>query len=302
MLHVTNVTKRYGGKTVVDDVEFTLHETGCVALIGPNGAGKTTIMRMLTNSIKRTSGTFYLFGEKILDIRPFIGYLPQQPVFYPWMTAHSFLTHCAKLYRIPHSVANERMNELLATVDLYDVKHEQIRTYSGGMKQRLGIAQALFHRPKILLLDEPVSALDPLGRKQMLSLMMQLKSEMSILFSTHILNDAEQVSDAMILLQDGAVVEAGTMNDLREKYATAAIELHFSYDAGMYERKLQTAPFVKNTSLQENMLTVVVTDVELARQWILHICNTENWPLTTFAIKEASLEEMFMKVVERCNG
>lgn len=302
MLHVTNVTKKYGKKTVVNNVQFTLHKTGCVALIGPNGAGKTTIMRMLTNSIKRTNGTFYLFDEKIADLRPFIGYLPQHPVFYPWMTAHSFLTHCAKLHRIPQNVINETIDNLLTTVDLYDVKHERIRTYSGGMKQRLGIAQALIHHPKILLLDEPVSALDPLGRKQMLSLMKRLKSDMSILFSTHILNDAEQVSDAMILLHNGAVVEAGTMNHLREKYASAAIELHFSYDAAIYERKLQTALFVKNTSLQENVLHLLVTNVELARKHILQISSAENWPLTKFAIKEASLEEMFMKVVERCNG
>src|SRR5699024_3132649 len=150
------------------------------------------------------------------------------PKFYDWMTGEEFLHYCSKLYGLSNNVTENRANLLFEQVDLSDAKHKKIGTYSGGMKQRLGIAQALIHEPEILFLDEPVSSLDPIGRRDVLTLMEQLKQKMTILFSTHILNDADELSDSVIVLKSGKVVEEGTMEKLQEKYATSKIIMQFS--------------------------------------------------------------------------
>src|SRR5699024_9202307 len=136
------------------------------------------------------------------DIRPYIGYLPQYPTFYGWMSGYEFLIYIGKLANMNKDDVNERAEELLALVGLSEAKNKKIRTYSGGMKQRLGIAQAIIHRPQILMLDEPVSSLDPIGRREVLELMEQLKQEMTIIFSTHILSDADEISDELLLLHE----------------------------------------------------------------------------------------------------
>ena len=302
MFQIKNLTKTYGKTTVVDNVSFTLEHNRCIALIGPNGAGKTTTLRMLTGAIKRTNGTCIKTDQKEADIRKYIGYLPQEPTFYPWMTGIQFLTYCANIHEISKEVAKERIDEVLKQVDIYDARNKRIGAYSGGMKQRLGIAQAIIHKPSLLLLDEPVSALDPIGRRDVLTLMEQLKKEMTILFSTHILNDADEVSDELILMHHGKVVESGNMATLRKKYETAIIDIQFSENNEVYEQHVRALPSVIDISKSRSMMHVSVTDIEDARREILEKSMTENWPLHHFAVNEASLEDMFMKVVQSCSG
>src|SRR5699024_4021574 len=151
--------------------------------------------------------------------------------------------------------------------------------YSGGMKQRLGIAQAIIHKPKLLMLDEPVSSLDPIGRREVLTLMEELKQEMTILFSTHILGDADEVSDELLLLDKGKIVEAGTMAELRKKYQIAKIELEFQDDSIAYQSKINALSSVENSFVDRNILHVNTTDVLSARQEILHAASSGNWPL-----------------------
>src|SRR5690606_23400737 len=153
------------------------------------------------------------------DFRRIIGYLPQYPQFYEWMTAKEFLTFAANIYGLGKYETENRVRSLLEKTDLVDAKHKQIRTFSGGMKQRLGLAQALIHQPKILFLDEPVASLDPIGRRDVLTFLKQLKHEMTILFSTHILNDAEEVRDRVIMLTKGTLVDRAALSRLEEKYA-----------------------------------------------------------------------------------
>src|SRR5690606_21871186 len=215
ILTVCKLTKKYNSYTVVDKISFQLEANKCIALIGPNGAGKTTTLRMLAGLIKQTSGTINFLNTGQKDFRSFIGYLPQHPVFYNWMSGLEYLIFCAKLTLIDKKAAKSRAEELLEKVGLKDAKNKQIGNYSGGMKQRLGIAQAIIHQPKLVILDEPVSALDPIGRREVLTLMEELKKEMTILFSTHILNDADEISDELLLLHDGKIVEAGSMELLR---------------------------------------------------------------------------------------
>lgn len=300
LLTVSNLTKKYDSKTVVNNVSFAFQPGRCIALIGPNGAGKTTILKTLTGLLKPTKGTItFADMKRDADIRKFIGYLPQYPVFYAWMTGKEFLIYCAQLAFIPKYEAEERADELLERVGIQDAGNKRIAKYSGGMKQRLGIAQAIIHKPKLLMLDEPVSSLDPIGRREVLTLMEELKKDMTILFSTHILSDADEVSDELILLNQGKIVESGSMIELRRTYQTDKIELAFQGDSIAYQAEINELSAVANSHLERNVLHVTATDISQARQEILKAASSENWPLTSFTLNQASLEDMFMKVVKK---
>src|SRR5690625_856400 len=239
LLTVNNLSKQYKDKLAVNDVSFQFSAGKCIALIGPNGAGKTTILRTLAGLLKPTSGIVQFSGqEDNTDLRPFIGYLPQYPVFYSWMTGLEFLVYSGELTFLTKSEATKRAHELLEKVGIAEAKNRRIGKYSGGMKQRLGIAQAIIHKPKLLMLDEPVSSLDPIGLREVLTLMEELKNDMTILFSTHILSDADEVSDELLLLHHGEIVESGSMEELRKKYQTAKIKLAFEDDPKYYQSKV----------------------------------------------------------------
>lgn len=298
LLTVSNLSKKYDSKPVVNNVSFAFEPRKCIALIGPNGAGKTTILRTLAGLLKPTAGSVQFTDMKTDDdIRKYIGYLPQHPVFYSWMTGKEFLVYCGQLAFLPKTEANNRTEELLDKVGISDAKDKRISKYSGGMKQRLGIAQALIHKPELLLLDEPVSSLDPIGRREVLTMMEELKEEMSILFSTHILSDADEVSDELLLLHQGQIVESGTMNALRQKYQTAEIELEFQDDIEKYKAKIDQLAAITNSYIDRNVLHITGNDIMKTRQEILTAASQGNWLLTSFTLNRASLEDMFMKVV-----
>ncbi len=295
---VKNVTKSYGSTDVLHNVSFSLTKGNCIALIGPNGAGKTTLIRILIGLIKPTAGQCH-FSTEEKDIRSLIGYLPQHPVFHSWMTGEEFLIYSAKLAGIPPKEAMIRTNDLLIRVGIDNAKHKPIRTYSGGMKQRLGIAQAIIHRPMLLLLDEPVSALDPLGRREVLDLLDSLKTDMTVLFSTHILSDADEVSDDVIVLHEGKVIEADSIHTLRKKYQTTKIELTFDGDITKYKNALLQLSTVTDVQIIRQTLHLTVTDITDARKEILESVRDFAWELTSFIINRTSLEDLFMKAVQQ---
>lgn len=299
LLTVNKLSKQYKDKLAVNDVSFQFSEGKCIALLGPNGAGKTTILRTLAGLLKPTSGTVqFSRQEPNTDIRTLIGYLPQFPVFYSWMTGMEFLVYSGELASLSKAEATERAHELLEKVGITEAKNQRIGKYSGGMKQRLGIAQAIIHQPKLLLLDEPVSSLDPIGRREVLTLMEDLKNDMTILFSTHILSDADEVSDELLLLHHGEIVESGSMNELKDKYQTAKITLSFETEPENYQEKIEQLESVTTSLITNGRLHVDVTDLTHAREEILAIASQDNWPLTSFTIDRVSLEDMFMKVVK----
>jgi len=187
LLTVSDVSKIYDKKPAIKNISFSFESGKCVALIGPNGAGKTTILRILAGLLKPTSGSILFKGLKTNeDIRKVIGYLPQYPHFPGWMTGKEFLVFSGELAYLSKDDATQRAETLMEKMGISDAKNKSIKTYSGGMKQRLGIAQAIIHKPRLLMLDEPVSSLDPIGRREVLTLMEELKENMTILFSTHI--------------------------------------------------------------------------------------------------------------------
>ncbi|MBU8878782.1 ABC transporter ATP-binding protein [Bacillus sp. FJAT-29790] len=297
---VRGLKKNFQKHEVIKGMDFELAEGNCIALLGANGAGKTTTLRMLSGLMKPSSGSIVFNGtQQGEDVRKWIGYLPQHPVFYEWMTGREFLEYAGKLAGLAKNASKERTEELLELVDIADAKNRRIGKYSGGMKQRLGIAQAIIHRPKLVMLDEPVSALDPFGRREVLDLLEKLKKETTILFSTHILNDAEEVCDEILFIHNGELVESGTMEQLRDKYQQAKIDLVFREKTEEYVERLSTLNTIQSVKIEGNKASIFIDDIENAKITFLKEIAEKNMPLVKFEISRTSLEDVFMKVVQK---
>ncbi|MBT2695656.1 ABC transporter ATP-binding protein [Bacillus sp. ISL-55] len=300
LVTVENLEKSFKDLRVIKGLNFQLENGKCVALIGANGAGKTTTLKMLSGLLEPTKGKISFAGEKQgADHRRLIGYLPQHPVFHDWMTGREFLEYVGKLSGLPAKKAKERSAELIELVGIADAKNRRIGKYSGGMKQRLGIAQAIIHRPKLIMLDEPVSALDPFGRREVLELLEKLKKEATVLFSTHILNDAEEVCESILFLHNGEIIESGTMDEFREKYNQSKIDLVFSQEASSCLKTLAKHPQIDSIQMEGNIASIYTENLEAVKEVILTLAARENWPLTKYEIGSISLEDVFMKVVQK---
>ena len=222
-LVIDRLTKQFQNKSAVDRVSLRLH-SGVFGLLGTNGAGKTTLMRMLCGILRPTSGTIAFDGMDVSEegYRAVLGYLPQDFGYYPEFTAMDFLLYMAALKGLPKQTAKRRANELLELVGLQDVGRKKIKTFSGGMKQRLGIAQALLNNPKLLILDEPTAGLDPKERVRFRNLIRQLGKDNIVLLSTHIVSDIEHIADEILMMKDGALIYKAAwdeqMGDLESFY------------------------------------------------------------------------------------
>lgn len=224
-LIIDRVSKQFKNHIAVDRVSATLHE-GVYGLLGANGAGKTTLMRMLCSILQPTSGTVTFDGMDVSEegYRALLGYLPQDFGYYPEFTATDFLLYMAALKGLPNSAAKRRSAELLELVSLQDVSRKKIKTFSGGMKQRLGIAQALLNDPKLLILDEPTAGLDPKERVRFRKLIAERGKDSIVLLSTHIVSDIEHIADEVLMMQDGSLIYRGpwdeSKGDLESFYLT----------------------------------------------------------------------------------
>lgn len=298
LVQISGLKKNFQGAEVIKGLNFTLEKGKCVALLGPNGAGKTTTLRMLSGLMSPTEGTItFTEATKGEDIRHLIGYLPQFPVFYEWMTGFEFLSYTGRLAGLSAKEAKERSLVLLELVGIIDAKNRRVGKYSGGMRQRLGIAQALIHRPQLIMLDEPVSALDPIGRREVLDLLETIRKETTILFSTHILSDAEEVCDEILFLHKGEIVESGTMSELRERHQQAKIDLYFRGQVEEYLSFFSNQEVTQSVINEGNKMSIFVKDVSLARSTFLKMISDHSLPLEKFEISSMSLEDVFMKVV-----
>lgn len=299
LLQVTNLRKVYGEHISVDGISFDIEAGKCVALLGPNGAGKTTTLRMLAGLLQPSSGLISFDGGNGVDYRSLLGYLPQSPAFYSWMSAQEYVVFAAKLCGISSREAGRLAADVLEHVGLKDVSRRKIAGYSGGMKQRLGLAQALVHRPRLLLLDEPVSALDPIGRREVMELLRGIREETTIIFSTHVLHDAEEICDDIILMNHGLIAEQGSLSRLRSQYSLPVIRLSTGMDekALGWLQDLALRSFVEQSVIFSGSATLNVSDLELARRTILQEAATLDISLLQFEAGSSTLEDLFMKVV-----
>lgn len=222
MIELENVTKRYGTFCAVNNISLRVRPGEIFGFLGVNGAGKTTTLRMLAGILKPTSGTLRIGGFDISEhpekAKAITGYIPDRPHLYNKLTGREFLYFISELYRMPLVDADKRIDALLYEYQLREWEDELIESYSHGMKQRLATCAALIHRPKVLIVDEPMVGLDPHGAKMLKdSFREYAKAGLSILLSTHSLNVAEEVSDRLAIIHRGTIISIGTLHDIRQQ-------------------------------------------------------------------------------------
>jgi ABC-2 type transport system ATP-binding protein len=290
-IEVNQLTKQFAAKKVVEDVSFTLAPHTATALIGPNGAGKTTTLSMLAGLMTPTTGTVVMPGVK--DVRTAIGFLPQYPQFYSWLTALEYMEMVANLSGVEKRSIKHKCKEMLCFVGLEEAMHKKTVTFSGGMKQRLGIAQALIHEPKLLLLDEPVSALDPVGRREVMNLLKEVQQHTTILYSTHILNDAEEMTDQLLFLREGRLVEQGSLAEVKAKFDAPRFKVTFATEM----EALQFTSQSELPAMSEGCCAYVeILDTQPTMQQLLNRLANSPFDVLKVERQTASLEEIFMKV------
>ena len=244
-LSLDRLSKQYDSKIAVDSISATL-TPGVYGLLGANGAGKTTLMRMLCGILEPTSGEVLFNDHEITAMgatyRNMLGYLPQDFGYYPNYTAMEFMLYMAALKGIPRNIAVKRIKKLLTTVDLNHVASKRIKTFSGGMKQRVGIAQALLNNPKVLILDEPTAGLDPKERVRFRNLLSEHAGDKIVILSTHIVSDIEAIADEVLLMKKGRIVQRGTVPELVQKAQGRVWELAVSpREAQMWQAQATVA-------------------------------------------------------------
>lgn len=294
LLRVSQLSKMYGDNKVVDSMTFELVEKTSTALIGPNGAGKTTALSMMAGLVTPTEGTVLLKEEENKDSRASIGFLPQYPKFFPWLTAIEFTEMAARLSGVDSRIVQSEAQKTLEFVGLGDAMKKRIGNFSGGMKQRLGLAQAVVHKPKLLLLDEPVSALDPVGRRQVMNLLKELQQQTTILYSTHILNDAEEMTDQLLFLRKGELVENGSLSSIKEKYANPRILIEFE---SVEEATRFLSISTWTLASKNNFVSIDPSHQQIGMTEVLAALHADSFRIRKVEWQTANLEEIFMKVV-----
>ncbi len=295
VLEVRNIKKSFGSKNVLDGVSFSVPENCVFGFIGRNGAGKTTTMRAVLGLLQIDGGEIEVCGEKVRYGRTHesgcIGFLPDVPEFYGYMNASEYLTLCGEVTGIGGSELKKRCSELLSLVGLENEKH-RISGYSRGMKQRLGIAQALINRPKLLLCDEPTSALDPVGRKEILELISAAKEQTSVVFSTHILSDVERVCSRVAFLEGGKTAFTGTIEEIHALRRDTALELTLVRTEDI-ERVMAEFPAAELTD--GRILFREASEKDSAD--VMAFLAAQMIPVLRFERHEADIEDLFMEVV-----
>jgi len=304
---VDNLTKAYPVHTAVDQLTMSVPQGSVFGFLGPNGAGKTTTVRMVLGFARPTSGSVSVLGHDVgsssdtdlARLRRRIGFLPDVPGFYPWMSARDVLRFAASLVGVKGVALTRRTESLLELAGLSDVR-QRVGGYSRGMKQRLGIAQALIGAPDLLVLDEPTSALDPIGRKAVLDMVAALRGRTSVFFSTHILSDVERVCDEVAILDKGRLVTQGSVEELKTQYGgSSRYALDVTSETARLRATLVTEPWVGRIVDTASGVELTVNDLDLARRRVPAIVAGLDVGLVRFEPIETSLEDVFVSLVQR---
>jgi ABC-2 type transport system ATP-binding protein len=297
------LTKRYNSVTALDSLDLTVPAGIVFGFLGPNGAGKTTTIKLLSGLTRPTAGRAWLAGAEVTAgdgaARARYGYLPEEPAMYGWMSGREFLTFSGELFGLDGRALAARVEELLELVDLKEAAKRRVGGYSRGMRQRLALAQALINRPPVLLLDEPASALDPMGRREVLSLLDRLRHETTVFMSTHILADVERVCDRVAILDHGRLVAEAGQAELREKYATPVFEVELEGAGAAETLRAQIAGerWLAQAMAQGDTLRVVAGDLAAAKEELPRAVVANGLILRRYELKLPSLEDVFVRLV-----
>ncbi|HIX30163.1 MAG TPA: ABC transporter ATP-binding protein [Candidatus Blautia stercoravium] len=296
VLTIQNLNKRFDSKKVLCGLELSVPEHSIFGFIGKNGAGKTTTMKAILGLIKSDSGEIYVMGEKVhfgqTGTNRYIGYLPDVPEFYSYMTTIEYLTLCGEICGMDKTDIVTRSKELLELVGLGQESH-RIKGFSRGMKQRLGIAQALLNRPKLLICDEPTSALDPAGRKEILDILLAVKEQTTVLFSTHILSDVERICTEAAFLHDGKIAMQGTIAELRNKRSSDG----FIIETGQKEATDTLIKAFRNLQRTEQNMLVFHGDENRFFDIMQYVAENRI-PIHRIERIEHTLESLFLEVTK----
>jgi ABC-2 type transport system ATP-binding protein len=303
-IRIEGLNKHYGDVHAVRDLDLIVPTGSIFGFLGRNGAGKTTTIRLVTGLARPDSGRAWIGGVETTNFdsraQSGFGYLPQEPAFYGWMTTAEYLDYTARLFQMGQPARRERVAELLELVDLANVARRKIGGFSGGMKQRLGLAQALLHQPPVIILDEPMAGLDPAGRRDVLNLLDRLRKTTTVFFSTHILADVERVCDKVGIVHEGRLIEVADREELLSRFTTDVAVLQVRPEVAEQLRPLaddlQTQPWVNSINLEGPVIRVNAADIDAGQLLLLPLVVKHNIPLLKFEWVRPNLEEIFLNL------
>jgi len=311
IIHTTDLSKTYSEVHALKSLDLQVPEHAIFGFLGPNGAGKTTAIKLLLGLARPSGGRATIFGQDIVgdsvEIRKRVGYLAQDPRFYERMTARETLRYTARFfYSGPAAGIDARIEETLELVGLADKADRSIKGFSGGERQRLGIAQAQINYPDLLILDEPAAALDPMGRRDVLEVMERLRKHTTIFYSTHILDDVQRVSDRVAILNHGDMVAQAPIEELLDGRGASVYSLTIKGDSPTAQARILSQEWVSTVDvISGNGSTtwqISVTDEAAAETLLLPmVINDEHCTVAAFGRKKYELEEIFLNIVEEAN-
>jgi ABC-2 type transport system ATP-binding protein len=306
-VQIEQLRKVFGEFTALDGLNLQVNEGTIFGFLGPNGAGKTTTIRILTGLAHATSGTAWVLGKQVGkgkdEIARQTGYLPEEPAFYTWMTPHEFLDYVGRIFGLSANERLIRIKELIALAGLEESAKRRIGGFSRGMRQRLALAQALMNRPKVLFLDEPASALDPVGRKEVLDFIEQLHGQCTVFMSTHILADVERVCDTVGIINHGKLVTEAPREALLAQYAIPALEVEVDEKSqsglNTWTETLRTEAWVSNLNREGLTLRIQVNDIETGKRELWKSAAQSGLIFNRYEVVRPSLEDVFMRLIVR---
>lgn len=301
ILEAEGLKKQFGSHKVLEDVSMYVPEHCIYGFLGKNGAGKTTTMKMILGLLKPDEGSIRVMQETVeygeTKTNRYIGYLPDVPEFYSYMNAEEYLQFCGRISGMSGGQLKKKIKELLEMTGLAGVK-KRTGQFSRGMKQRLGIAQALLNDPKLLICDEPTSALDPVGRKEILDIMAAVRERTTVIFSTHVLSDVERICDRIAILNEGKIIIEGELEQVRETHGTRGLLAEFLEEENLV-RFLKKAGLEKNKAeITERQITIYEEHPEREiMRWMEVMQEEEICPIRLEMI-QPSLEKVFMEAIQ----
>jgi ABC-2 type transport system ATP-binding protein len=308
VISTEGLSKSFGEVHALKSLDLRVPQKSIFAFLGPNGAGKTTTIKLLLGLIKPTSGSGKIFGKDIVrdsvDIRANIGYLPQDARFYEHMTARQTLEYTAKFfYSGPQAEIDRRVNEMIELVGLEGKADRPLKGFSGGERQRLGIAQAEINYPDLLILDEPAASLDPQGRRDVLEVMSRIRKHATIFYCTHILDDVQRVSDQVAIVNQGELVAQANIDELLAGTGDVIYSVALRGDAQSAYTQIHQQPWVSgieaNQEGDQTTWQVSVTDENAAKDQLMGLLVSSGVKVSNFSRKEQNLEDVFINIIER---